>query len=197
MRVWFRRLHMYAGLLTASSVFVYGIVGITAMLEDAPALRHNPIPQVSFHDYVPPPNLSDVDLARNVLASFSIPMANPIPEWAIKHDKDNHLVLDYYTVNGMTRVTILEQERRLKFEATRVGFLDFLNRIHATTIRSEVPDLRVRGWVYYNELSIWAMLFMSLSGIYLWLSSRPQWGLAQLSFAAGVCLFASLYWSIR
>ena len=188
---------MYTGLLTVSSLLVYGIVGVTAMLEDAPQRRHKPIPEISLHDYAPPQNLSDVDLAGHILAKYSIPLANPIPVWAIKHDKDNHLVLDYYTVNGMTRVTVLEQEKKLKFETTRVGFMDFLNRIHATTIRAEVPDLRVRGWIYYNEFSIWAMLFMTLSGIYLWLSSRPRWGLAQLSFAAGVCLFAALYWSIR
>lgn len=188
---------MYTGLLTVSSLLVYGIVGVTAMLEDAPQRRLKPIPEISLHDYAPPQNLSDVDLAGHILAKYSIPLANPIPAWAIKHDKDNHLVLDYYTVNGMTRVTVLEQEKKLKFETTRVGFMDFLNRIHATTIRAEVPDLRVRGWIYYNEFSIWAMLFMTLSGIYLWLSSRPRWGLAQLSFAAGVCLFAALYWSIR
>ncbi len=188
---------MYAGLLTVSSLLVYGIVGITAMLEDAPQKRHKPIPQVSFRDYSAPQNLSDADLAAHILATNSIPLANPIPAWAIKHDKDNHLVLDYYTVNGMTRVTVLEREKKLKFEATRVGFMDFLNRIHATTIRAEVPDLRVRGWIYYNEFSIWAMLFMTFSGIYLWLTSRPRWGLAQMSFAAGACLFTALYWSIR
>ena len=97
------------------------------------------------------------------------------PDWAIKHDKENHLVLDYYSVNGMNRVTVLEAEKKLKFEDSRVSFLDFLNRIHATTIRAEVPDLRVRGWIYYNYASIWFLLFMTFSGLYLWLASRPGW----------------------
>ncbi len=196
-RDWIRRLHIYAGLLTVSSLLVYGIVGVTAMLQDDPAKRLRPVPQITFQEFTSPANLSDVDLANLIMTRFSIPLANPIPDWAIKHDKENHLVLDYYSVNSMTRVTVLETERKLKFEANRVGILEFLNRIHATTIRAQVPDLRVRGWIYYNYVSIWFMLFMTFSGLYLWLTSRPGWRWAQVSFASGLLLFCTLYWAIR
>ena len=197
MRSWIKRLHMYAGLLCVSSLLVYGVVGIVAMLEDAPEKRAKAKPEVFFRDFVPPPNLSDVEMGQHIMDHFPLPLANPIPQWALKRDKENNLVLNYYTVNGMTGVTVLEKEKKLRFEKTTVGFLDFLNRIHATTIRAEVPDLRVRGWIYYNEFSIWAMSFMTISGLYLWLASRPGWRWAQVSLASGLALFAALYWAIR
>ena len=197
MRIWIRRLHMYAGLLAVSSLLVYSIVGIAAMMEEEPAKRHKPQVDVSYKEFTVPPNLDDVAVARLIMESFAIPLANPIPDWAVKHDKDNNLVLDYYSVNGMTRVTVQEKEKKLKWEKTNVTFLAFLNRIHATTIRAQVPDFRVRGWIYYNEFSIWAMLFMTISGLYLWLASRPGWQWAQAAFAGGLALFGGLYWMVR
>ena len=197
MRLWIRRLHMYAGLLTVSSLLVYSIVGMVAMMEEAPAKRPKPQVDVTYKEFTVPQSMDDASVARQILSQFAIPLANPIPDWAIKHDKENNLLLDYYSVNGMTRVTVLEKEKRLKWEKTNIGFLDFLNRIHATTIRAEVPDFRVRGWIYYNEFSIWSMIFMTFSGLFLWLSSRPGWGWAQVAFASGLALFCGLYWMVR
>lgn len=197
MRTWIKRLHMYAGLLCVSSLLVYGIVGVVAMLEEAPGNRAKRIPETTFRNFTPPPNLSDVELAQYIMDHFPLPLANRIPQRAIRRDKDNNLLLNYYAVNGMTTVTVLEKEQKLKFERIKLRFLDFLNRIHSVTIGSEVPDLRVRGWMYYNEFSIWVMTFLTISGFYLWLSSRPGWRWAQASFASGLVLFLSLYWAIR
>jgi hypothetical protein len=51
--------------------------------------------------------------------------------------------------------------------------------------------------VAYNEVAIFALIFLSLSGLYLWLSSRPRHRLAQLSFFAGTGWFLVLYWLSR
>jgi hypothetical protein len=55
------------------------------------------------------------------------------------------------------------------------------------------PDLLIRMWAWYTEFAIWSLLFMPVTGVYLWLASRPRHRWAQFSFAAGSGLFLLLY----
>ena len=64
----------------------------------------------------------------------------------------------------------------------------------------ELPANRpveLKLWNYYTEFSIYSLLAMSMSGIYLWLASRPGLRWAQLSFAAGCGVFVVLYMVTR
>ena len=54
-------------------------------------------------------------------------------------------------------------------------------------------DWRVRLWAFYNEVAIWALITMALSGLYLWLASRPKYRWAWVSFLTGSGAFAVLY----
>ncbi|MBI3679538.1 MAG: hypothetical protein HY235_04000 [Acidobacteria bacterium] len=65
--------------------------------------------------------------------------------------------------------------------------------MHETHIRNRSADWRMRLWTYYIELSIWALIVMSLTGVYLWLASRPGFRWAQLFFAAGTVCFLALW----
>jgi hypothetical protein len=69
----------------------------------------------------------------------------------------------------------------------------------ASTLRPsrKPPGLADAGLGLYNELGIASLILMSLSGLYLWLSSRPKHRLAQISFALGTGSFAVLYWLSR
>ena len=57
----------------------------------------------------------------------------------------------------------------------------------------EAPDWRTQLWALYIEVSIWSLILMASSGIYLWLTSRPKLRWAQLSFAAGIISFIALW----
>ncbi|MCG6924557.1 MAG: hypothetical protein LJF30_04495 [Acidobacteria bacterium] len=58
-------------------------------------------------------------------------------------------------------------------------------------------DLRVRAWAWYLELSIWSLLLMALSGVYLWLSTRPRHRWARVSLVVGTLVLVGFYWVVR
>ena len=56
-----------------------------------------------------------------------------MPDWFLRRTPENHLLLDFYNVNGIYRVIVLEQEKRLRVEEIRNSIWLFLEDIHAAT----------------------------------------------------------------
>jgi hypothetical protein len=137
--------------------------------------------------------LTDREAANRVYEALDPPLTVPPADRNIRRDAQNNLVLQFYTVNGRQRVTVLEQEGRLKIETLRNSIWEYFDALHTTSIRSKVDDVPIRLWTYYNEFSIWALILMAVSGLYLWLSSRPRYRLAQGSFIVGIGVFVALY----
>jgi len=187
-----RKIHTWLGLLSFSILLVFAIAGLEATFAPHPEQREKPSASTRLEDFSVPPNLTDKQLADLIQERYGLHVSSAIPQWARRRDPANNLRLDYYSVNGRTRVTVLEKEGKLRFEGERVGLAQFLNRIHGTTIRATSPALRVRMWTWYVEFSIWSLLGMTCSGLYLWLASRPAWRWAVVSFAAGTGVFTLL-----
>jgi hypothetical protein len=192
-----KKIHAWLGLLSFTVLLVYGVTGLSVTVLTPPQDRPRPPATVEVVDFSVPPNLSDKELADRIWAHLKLPLSNPAPEWSLQRDARNNLTIGFYTPNGPTRVTVLEAEAKLQVAGERATMPAFLNNLHATTIRDLPVDWRLRGWVLYNEFAILALILMSLSGIYLWLSSRPRHRLAQISFFSGTCSFLILYWLSR
>ena len=193
MNRWIKKLHMYFGLLNSSILLVFGIAGLTATFEEAPENRPRPQPTLRFESYTAPPAADDKQVADDVYRFLNLPLTNPLPKGALRRDDQNHLQLNFYTINGIQRVTVLEKENRLRIETLRVNLWRYLDHLHSTTRGARTPDLRIRLWGYYNEFAIWSLIGMTLSGLYLWLSSRPGYRAAQYIVLAGSGLFVALY----
>lgn len=196
MRLLIRRIHTYLGLLNFSTLLVFGIAGLTATFHAGPERSRTPL-AMRYMDFAPPPNASDAQVAASIYETVRIPLSAPIPNFAIKRNRDHQLALDFYTLNGIHHVTLLESERRLRIEAERTNLWFFLDNAHATTQGGNPPDWRVRWWGYYNEVAIWCLLAMGVSGVYLWLASRPGFRWAQISLAAGGAAFLVLFFLSR
>ena len=56
-----------------------------------------------------------------------------------------------------------------------------------------MADWRPQLWGIYNELATWALIFMAVAGVYLWLASRPKFVWGQLAFAGGILCFLALW----
>lgn len=196
MNRWIKKLHMYCGLLNFSILVVFGIAGLTATFEPAPQNRTPPPAIARFVAYTAPPAMSDKEVADDVYRFLQLPLTAP-PRYGIRRDGDNNLAFSLYTVNGERRVTVLEKENRLRVEEARNSIWRYLDNLHSTTIQAPAPDLRLRLWTYYNEFAIWSLIGMALSGLYLWLSSRPRYRPAQIVFLAGSGIFLCLYWLTR
>lgn len=188
-----KKLHTYTGLLSFSALIVFGVAGLTASFEPAPENRHQDTGAIRYEPFTPAVGLSDREVADSIYARLSPPLSGPVPSWALKRDSDNNLRLDFWSVNEVQRVTVLEKENRLRVETTRWSPWVYLNNLHTTTIRPEHIDVRLKLWTYYNEFAIWSLIGMALSGTYLGLSSRPGYRLARYALGGGGALFAALY----
>jgi hypothetical protein len=111
-------------------------------------------------------------------------------------DAAGHVTFDAYAMNGRRTVTLLEKEGLLQVERQRRDLRSFLNEMHTVTVQNQSQQLVIRMWSWYTEFAIWSLLLMSVSGVYLWLASRPGHRWAQASFGLGTGIFLALYfWS--
>jgi hypothetical protein len=180
-------------LLNFTNIMVFGVVGLWLAFEAAPAHRARPEPSIRYEAYTASPGASDLDVAANLQERLRIPLTGPVPKFALQRDAEHNLTFTLYSPNGQSKVTVLERESRVRIEARRNGFTQFLNALHAATYRQSRSALASRLWAVYNELSIFTLLFLTVTGPYLWLASRPRLRLAQISLGAGAAAFLALY----
>ncbi len=197
MRGLLQKIHMYLGLLCWSVLLVYGIAGLTATVRSGSPGPHFASSTVRTESFVPSPNQTDKQVADAVWKTLRLPLTSPPPTYALHRDTQNNLVVSFWTANGATEVTVLEKQDQLRIDTHRNSIWGYFNNLHATTIRSRSYDWRIRLWAYYNEFAIWALLTMALTGVYLWLSSRPGYRLAQVAVAVAGLSFLILYMLVR
>ena len=104
---------------------------------------------------------------------------------------------EFYSINGLLRVTLLESENRIQMQTFRNSIWRFIDNAHATTISEETRSGAVRAWAWYIEASIWSIIAMTLSGIWLGVTARWNFGWTRVSLAAGCAAFVALYWLER
>jgi len=187
-----RKIHIYAGLLTFSQLLIYGIAGIVATLH--PTAERSKQPHST--DYLPfsvPVSASDKEVAEQVFRQLNYPLIRPIPDWFLRHTADNHLLLDFYNINGIYRVVVLEDESRLRVEHIRNSNWLFLEDIHAATIGDDQAPGLIRAWAFWNEAGLWALLLFCISGVWLWLATKPRFVWAWVALGTGVLSFVGLW----
>ena len=184
---------MYLGLLNLSNLVVFGIAGLHATFEPAPEEREPRVEREWEVAFAAPPGLTDKQVADLVHAELDLPLTGPVPEWAVRRDPDGVLRLNFHTPSGPHRVRVAEAEGRLHVETVRNGLGRYLSNLHATVPRYAGPDWRIRLWSYNVEFSLWSLLAMAVSGLYLWLATRPRNRAAVNSLAGGSAVFVLLY----
>ena len=123
-------------------------------------------------------------------------MTDPDPGPALHRDESGNLPLEFWTVSEIHRVTYLPKERRVRMDTLRKTLPNFLADMHTVT-EVKQSDRRMRIWAWYNRFAIWSLLTMAITGVYLWLTSRPGYRIAQYCFACGATIFVLLYAASR
>ena len=189
---WVKKIHMYAGLLTFTAFVVWGVTGIHAVFLPPPG---GYVPsEISSEREMPfrsPANLDDNELAEHIFETADIRLAGG--HYNVHRDDDLNLAFFAYTPNGRRDFTYLEEQGIVRIGYRRNDLAGFLSSMHASHSRRGPPALSARLWGFYNELSTWAFLFMTLSGIYMWLVTRPGLRWAQACAAAIVSLSVFLW----
>lgn len=191
-----KKLHMWAGLFTFTAFVVWGVTGIHAIFLPSPGNWKEPEPaEIRDIAWKAPGNLDDKALSEAaVKASGLRTVGAPVLR---KRDAQQNLTFAVFGPNGRRDLTILEGEGKIRVAIKQNSLVEFLSASHAGSTRRGPPELGARVWGAYNEFANWAFLLMTLSGIYLWLATRPKivWAWATLGLA-GV-IFAALWWGTR
>jgi hypothetical protein len=190
------KLHIYAGLLTFSQLMLYGVAGLVATAQTA--LERPKIAQAVRHvPFTVKPGATDRQVADDVYATLRLPLTRPMPGWFLRRTPENDLLLDFYNINGIWRVVVLEREGRLRIEEIRNSLGLFLGDTHAiTTGDTEAPRL-VRVWAIYNEFAMWCLLAFCVSGVYLWLTAQARSWWTWASLATGTASFTLMWMAFR
>jgi hypothetical protein len=192
-----KRIHMYTGLLNFTALTIFGIIGIVATVLPKPAQRPKPAATVQVQDFQLPGGIDDRQLADHIQASLNLPLTRPAPDWALGRDRQNRLRFRLWTPARFHEILVLEKQSQIQITTQPFDVWQYLFHLHEMTPGTGQPELRTQLWAWYIEFSIWSLMLMSLSGVYLWLATRPKYRLAQVSFAVGSAIFVLFYVFIR
>ncbi len=186
-----RSIHIYAGLLNFSMLIVFGLAGLVVTFK-APDIMHSGArPEIKTIAFTAPQSLSDKQVGESIASAVGRPPH--AGEHYIHRDESNRLVVDWYTANGLVRAAYLEPEHRIEIQTWRNSIWRFFDNVHASTVADRSPDPVVRAWTWYIELSIWCLIGMCLSGIWLGVASRWRFTWTRISLAAGCAVFVIFF----
>ena len=167
------RIHIYLGLLSFSHFLVYGIAGLTAAAQTQPE-RPKLAQSSRTVPFTAGPSLTDKQVAEAVYRALDLPFTRPMPDWFLKRTAEHHLLLDFYNINGIYRVTVLEDAGRLRIDEIRNNPWLFLEDMHAATGEDGGHFQLIRIWGAYNQFAMWTLIGMTLSGFLIWLRSNSR-----------------------
>ena len=162
-----------------------------------PRERPAPAANLEYRQLDIPGDLDDRQLADHIQAQLAIAFAGPAPNWSLRRNDDGNLQFRLFTPARRFEILVLEGEGRIRLRTLPFDTWQFLFHLHEMTPSHVTPDWPVQAWAWYVEFSIWSLPVMALTGVYLWLASRPGHRWAQISFAAGTLLFAAFYIYLR
>lgn len=189
---WMKKLHMWSGLLSFTAFVVWGVAGVHAVFLPGPG-NYQP-PEVSATTEIPfeaPGGLDDKALAKLIYENMDLPMSGG--HYGVRRDDNQNLSFLVFTVNGRRDLTYLEEQKKVRIEYRQNELAGFLSSMHTGHSRRGPPELPARFWGVYNEFSTWAFLFMSLSGVYLWIASRPGLPWARMCLGGAALVFVVLW----
>ena len=193
---WMKKIHMWSGLLTFTAFVVWGITGIHAIFLPAPG-EWKP-PEVSSRqefELEAPGNLDDKEMDKRIFEAADLKMAGG--HYNVHRDENQNLAFDVFTSNGGRNITYFEDKKQVLVEFRDAGLAGFLSSMHTAHTRRGAPDLSARIYGVYNEFATWAFLFMSLSGIYMWVATRPGLPWARIIVGVTTLITAILWWLVR
>jgi hypothetical protein len=186
-----RRIHMFTGLFLAPWMLMYALSTLVMTHRDF---------VVSFYPSKSPPMIAE----RELDYSRSFPATAPREEIAVQILRDVGLEGNHYVSGGRNgkplvvnrahalntrRITFDPANHKIVIQREAFRALTFLERMHRRRGYDHpyVPD---DMWGFTVDVAVAAMVFWSLSGVWLWWELKPTRTWGTFSAASGFALFA-------
>ena len=173
-----------------------GLTGIYAIFLPPPG--HWKPPEVSSERefaYEAPGNMDDRELAKLIFEAADMKMAGG--HYNVRRDAEQNLAFNAFTPNGRQDLTYFEDDKRVQVQSRQNGIGNFFSVMHASHSRRGAPHISARLYGVYNEVSTWAFFFMSLSGLYMWIATRPGLPWARIIIGATTLATVIMWWAVR
>lgn len=193
---WMKKLHTYAGLLTFTAFIVWGVIGVAGAFAPGPDDYQPPdISETKEFPIAAPANLDDGNLARHIYDNLDIPLRGG--HYNIRREADGNLAFYVFTASGRRDVTYFEDRGIARIDIRQNSIFGFLSTMHTAFSRRGPQTRAARLWGYYNEFAGLAFFFMTVSGVYLWLDTRPGMRWAQVIAASSIGFSVVLWLATR
>jgi uncharacterized iron-regulated membrane protein len=191
-----RRLHAWTGLFCAPALLAAAVAGLTATWH-AHAATDFPR-RISERPFAAQAGEDDLSLARRIQREAALPLTQTPEDWLVGRDESGALRFELYTANGRHWLRFAEPAGLLRIESERVDLATFVLRMHAysSALPSSGLDPRILAWSWYMTLATLGLAGFALSGIALWLGTRPRDPVSLGAFVAGWACCLGLVWSV-
>jgi len=196
-----RDLHLYLGLFISPFVVVFAVSVfflVHAWLPKAVPGAKRVVPELSL-----PAKLEElsgrplIDALQPVLASIN---AQGEVGWVQHRATEHRLILPVSVPGRLTTVTIDVAEREATIEPRTTGLADAFVTLH----KSPGPHLvNIRKnwfcmqlWSWFADGTVYVVLFLTVSGLYLWFALRAERRIGLCLLAAGLISFSGIVYAL-
>lgn len=199
---WTRDSHLYLGLFVSPFVVLFSLSVFFLNHARSPA-QSRPTSTTTVHDLRIPPGIEETqDMERVHLATEIITQAGVIGEINfIRHvARERRLIIPVQRpgiettvdVNLETRTATITERRTTAWE--RLAYLHRMPGPHNASIRGNW--FWTRAWRWLADITVWLVLFLSVSGIYLWAVLRSERRVGLVLLLAGAVSFGGIVYAV-
>lgn len=198
-----RDLHLYVGLFISPFVLLFSVSVFFLVHNCLPKAVPDPTAARTVAELPLPPDVAELSGRERIVA------LKPALDWAgvhgevgwIQHRPKDHRLIVPVTVPGrLTTVTIDLETREASIVAKDNGLANALVVLH----KSPGPHLvglrmnwfPMRIWFWLADATVYLVLFLTLSGVYLWLLLRSERRIGVALLSLGAVSFLGLAYAI-
>ncbi len=197
-----RDLHLYAGLFISPAVLVFTISVFFLVHAWIPGAPGEPATRIAPDLPVPPgveslTGRDQVNALRGVLDAMGVKgEINPVRRFPGEH----RLLIPVIVPGRQVDVDLNTETRSATVTARNAGLwtgLVYLHKMpgqHNANIRGNSTFLRLWRWV--ADATVYLVLFLTVSGIYLWAVLRAERRIGWVMIGAGACSFFGLVYAV-
>ena len=199
---WTRDLHLYLGLFISPFVVVFA-VSVFFLVHAWLPKRRDAGPTRVVTDLALPPNLEQlsgrqlIDALQPVLASIK---AQGEVGWVQHRAKEHHLILPVSVPGRLTTVTIVVAKREAVIEPRTTGLADAFVMLHKSPgphlVGIRMNWIYMRLWRWFADGTVYLVLFLSASGLYLWYALRAERRIGLCLLVAGILSFSGMVYAL-
>ncbi len=198
-----RDLHLYLGLFISPFVLVFALSVFPLVHHWLPRPAPNPAGTRAVSDLPLPANLDQLSGRERIDALRpALDQANVHGEvgWIQHLPREHRLVIPVTVPGRLTTVAIDLSRREASIQEQRTGLADALVLLHKspgphlTAIRMNWPWMRL--WFWLADATVYFVLFITVSGLYLWYILRSQRKIGITLILLGSASFLALAYAI-